>query len=111
MTAALLATVALTACGGSGDKAGGGDNDPRVVLTLESEDDLSLSGAPEFAAAVERLSGGSMRIAFVPAQRSLEVQFERGLRSGPASSAIPTTPASSTPSSVRPPSSLSITLR
>ena len=88
VTAALLATVALTACGGSGDKAGGGDNDPRVVLTLESEDDLSLSGAPEFAEAVERLSGGSMRIAFVPAQRSLEVQFERGLvndvRSGKA---------------------------
>src|SRR5262245_49432979 len=76
--AALVACVMSTGCGGSGDKAGGEQGKP-VVLTLESEDDLSQSGAPEFAEAVERLSGGSMRIDLVRANRSLEVQYERGL--------------------------------
>jgi TRAP-type transport system periplasmic protein len=76
--AAVLAVVA--GCGGSGaDKAGGARDGKPVVLTLVSEDDLSLSGAPEFAQAVERLSGASMRIEFVRPQRGLEVQFERGL--------------------------------
>ena len=86
---AVALVAAATACGGSSaDKAGGVNDGKPVVLTLESEDDLSLSGAPEFAEAVERISGGSMRIAFVRAQRSLEVEFERGLvndvRSGKA---------------------------
>jgi TRAP-type C4-dicarboxylate transport system substrate-binding protein len=77
---AVALVAAAAGCGGSGgDKAGGGGDGKPVVLTLESEDDLSLSGAPEFARAVERLSAGSMRIEFLRAQRSLEVQFERGL--------------------------------
>jgi TRAP-type transport system periplasmic protein len=75
---AVLACVMSTGCGGSGDKAGG-EHDKPVVLTLESEDDFSQSGAPEFAEAVERLSGGSMRVELVRAYRSLEVQFEHGI--------------------------------
>jgi TRAP-type C4-dicarboxylate transport system substrate-binding protein len=71
--------AAATACGGSGDKAGGVGAGPAVVLTLESEDDPQLTPAPEFAAAVERLSGGSVRIRLVPAGRGLEVDFERGV--------------------------------
>jgi len=82
--AALVGSVlalAGTACGSSGgDKAGGGATDePPLVLTLESEDDLSLTGAPEFAAAVDRLSEGSMRIELVPAGRSTEILWEQGV--------------------------------
>jgi TRAP-type C4-dicarboxylate transport system substrate-binding protein len=72
--------LAATACGGSsGDKAGGGSSEKPLVLTLESEDDLSLTGAPEFAAAVERLSGGRVRIDIVPAGRGTEAEFEKGV--------------------------------
>ena len=76
--AALLAVAA--GCGGSdGDKAGGSSPDKPLVLTLESEDDASLTGAPEFAAAVERVSNGSMRIRFVYAGRGTETYFEKGV--------------------------------
>jgi TRAP-type C4-dicarboxylate transport system substrate-binding protein len=76
--AALL--VAAAGCAGSGaTKAGGGAEGKPLVLQLETEDDLSVSGAPEFAKAVERLSGGSMRIAFVQAGRGAQVDFERGV--------------------------------
>ena len=76
--AALLAVAA--GCGGSGgDKAGGAARERAVVLTLESEDDPQLTPAPEFAEAVERLSGGSVRIQVVPAGRSNEIDFERGV--------------------------------
>jgi TRAP-type C4-dicarboxylate transport system substrate-binding protein len=76
-------------CGGSGgDKSGGTQDAKPLVLRLESEDDLTLTGAPEFGAAVEKLSGGAMRIEFVPAQRGTEVNFEKGVvsdvRSGKA---------------------------
>jgi TRAP-type C4-dicarboxylate transport system substrate-binding protein len=75
---ALLAVAA--GCGGSsGDKAGGGSPEKPLVLTLESEDDLSLTGAPEFAAAVERVSGGRVRIDIVPAGRGTEAEFEKGV--------------------------------
>jgi len=74
---AVALVAAATGCGGSGgDKAGGGEP---VVLTLESEDDLTLSGAPEFADAVKRLSGGALRIRFLQAGRGLEVDYERGV--------------------------------
>jgi TRAP-type C4-dicarboxylate transport system substrate-binding protein len=77
---AATALVAVAAgCGGSGDKAGGGSPAKPLVLTLESEDDVSLTGAPEFAAAVVRLSEGSMRIALVPAGRGTEVEWEKGV--------------------------------
>ena len=73
--------LAGTACGSSGgDKAGGGSTGaPPLVLTLESEDDLSLTGAPEFAAAVDRVSGGRVRIDIVPAGRGTEAEFEKGV--------------------------------
>jgi TRAP-type C4-dicarboxylate transport system substrate-binding protein len=77
---AVALVAAATACGGSGgDKAGGGNDGKPVVLTLESEDDLTLSGAPEFADAVRRLSGGALRITFLQAGRGLEVDYERGV--------------------------------
>ena len=87
--AAVALFAAAAACAGSGtDKAGGEPNAKPLVLTLESEDDLTLSGAPEFAAALERLSGGSMRIEFVAAGRSAQVNYDRGVvqdvRSGKA---------------------------
>jgi TRAP-type C4-dicarboxylate transport system substrate-binding protein len=79
MVGATLFLIAA-ACGGSGsDKAGGKPEEKPLVLTLESEDDVALSGAPEFADAVERLSHGSMRIRFLQAGRSSEVEFERGV--------------------------------
>ena len=49
-----------------------------MVLRLESEDDRVFTGAPEFAAAVERLSGGSLRIELVQA----------GLATGSTTSAV-----------------------
>jgi len=79
LAAAALVAVAA-GCGGSGgDKAGGTSKEHPLVLTLESEDDVVLSGAPEFAEAVARLSQGSLRIDLVPAGRSTEVDFERGV--------------------------------
>jgi TRAP-type C4-dicarboxylate transport system substrate-binding protein len=75
--AAILAVAA--GCGSGGDKAGGGSPAKPLFLTLEHEDDHSLTGAPEFAEAVERVSEGSMRIRFVHAGRGTEVQFERGV--------------------------------
>ena len=80
--AALGAALAFTAagCAGSeGDKAGGDRKAQPLVLTLESEDDLSLTGAPEFAEAVARLSEGSIRIELVPAGRSTEIEWEKGV--------------------------------
>ena len=76
---AALAVVGAACSGGEGDKAGGKEEGTPLVLALESEDDLTLSGAPEFAEAVERLSGGSMRIEFLQAGRGTEVDFERGV--------------------------------
>ena len=57
-----VALAVLTAgCGGSGgDKAGGNGGGERIVLPLSTPD--ALYAHDEFAAAVERLSGGSMRI-------------------------------------------------
>ena len=65
--------------GGRGDKAGGDQQAQPLVLTLESEDDLSLTGAPEFAAAVDRLSEGLIRIEHVPAGRGTEIEWEKGV--------------------------------
>jgi TRAP-type C4-dicarboxylate transport system substrate-binding protein len=56
--------LALAACGGSGsDKAGGAETSEQVVLTLANMDpDPTNIDSPDFVAAVERLSGGSIRI-------------------------------------------------
>jgi TRAP-type C4-dicarboxylate transport system substrate-binding protein len=76
---AALVFVAAACAGGEGDKAGGEQQAQPLVLTLESEDDRSLTGAPEFADAVDRLSEGSMRIELVPAGRSTEIEWEKGV--------------------------------
>ena len=77
---AVAIVAAATACGGSSaDKAGGASPGEPLVLTLESEDDPPLTGAPEFADAVARLSRGSMRIRLVKAGRGTEIDFERGI--------------------------------
>lgn len=70
----------LAGCGGSGaDKAGGGSEGDPVVLRLVSEDEPALTAAPEFADAVERLSGGTLRIELVQAGRGDEIDAERGV--------------------------------
>ena len=79
LLAAAVLVAAAAGCGGSGDKAGNAAKARAVVLTLESEDDPQLTPAPEFAEAVERLSEGSMRIQIVPAGRSKQVDYERGV--------------------------------
>ena len=78
-TAAVLVFVATACAGGEGDKAGGVQHGRPLVLTLESEDDLSLTGAPEFAAAVDRLSEGLIRIEHVAAGRGTEIEWEKGV--------------------------------
>ena len=75
-----LVVSILAGCGGSGaDKAGGGSDGDPVVLTLVSEDKPALTAAPEFADAVERLSGGTLRIELVQAGGGDEIDAERGV--------------------------------
>ena len=75
--AAALAAIAVTGCGGS-DKAGGESKPDATVLTFANGNDDTHSLEP-FAAAVERLSGGSLRIQFKSAWRGGEPDFEEGV--------------------------------
>ena len=75
--AATLAAIAVTGCGGS-DKAGGESKPDATVLTLANGNDDSHSLEP-FAAAVERLSSGSLRIQFKNSWRAGEPDFEEGV--------------------------------
>ena len=75
--AATLVAIAVTGCGGS-DKAGGESKPDATVLTLANGNDDSHSLEP-FAAAVERLSGGSLRIQFKNSWREGEPGFEEGV--------------------------------
>ena len=80
LAALAVALVASAGCGGSGgDKAGGEGEGTSTVLRLEAEDDRVFTAAPEFAAAVERLSGGSLRIELVQAGLGDRVDYERGV--------------------------------
>jgi TRAP-type C4-dicarboxylate transport system substrate-binding protein len=79
LAAAALVAVAAGCGGSAGDKAGGAAQEHPLVLTLESEDNFVLTGAPEFAKAVSRLSGGSVRVDLVAAGRSTEIDFERAV--------------------------------
>ena len=80
LAALAMALVAAAGCGGSGgDKAGGAGEGTRTVLRLETEDDRAFTGAPEFAAAVERLSGGSLRIELEQAGLGDRVDYERAV--------------------------------
>jgi TRAP-type C4-dicarboxylate transport system substrate-binding protein len=74
-----LALLSVACSGSGGDKAGGKREKQPLLLRLETENDFTQSGAPEFADAVERLSGGSMRVELVPAERDTEVEYERGV--------------------------------
>ncbi len=72
--------VAAAGCAGAGDdKAGGRPEGEPLVLTLETEDDLTQSGAPEFAEAVDERSRGSIRIELRYAGRGVEVDYEKGV--------------------------------
>jgi TRAP-type C4-dicarboxylate transport system substrate-binding protein len=64
LAALLSLALAMSACGGSEtDKAGGPDAGEPVVLTLANMDtDPTNIDSPDFIAAVERASGGSIRI-------------------------------------------------
>jgi TRAP-type transport system periplasmic protein len=80
LAALAVALVASAGCGGSaGDKAGGEGEGTPTVLRLEAEDDRIFTAAPEFAAAVERLSGGSLRIELFQAGLGDRVDYERGV--------------------------------
>jgi TRAP-type C4-dicarboxylate transport system substrate-binding protein len=74
---AALLGLAVAACGGGADKAGGHRSGKPLVLTLE-QSDPDFSGA-QFAAAVERASGGSIRIDVSPEWHRDRVDFEAGV--------------------------------
>jgi TRAP-type transport system periplasmic protein len=80
--AAMLVSVTAGCQGSSSNKAGGSDRArPPLTLTLLTGDSLF---APEYAAAVERLSGGSMRIEITVAgnQPSYEAKTVEAVRRG-----------------------------
>jgi TRAP-type C4-dicarboxylate transport system substrate-binding protein len=88
----LLATVVLgvTAAGCAGshvDKAGGSAPEKPLVLALATHDDDYAFGT--FAAAVARLSGGSMRIKVVNSWRDTDADYERGIVSDVRSGRVP----------------------
>jgi TRAP-type C4-dicarboxylate transport system substrate-binding protein len=68
---------ASTAPSARGDKAGGKSDSGPVVLTLASHDYNAID-ASEFASAVERLSGGSIRIDVKYGVRQYDVEYEQG---------------------------------
>jgi TRAP-type C4-dicarboxylate transport system substrate-binding protein len=74
--AAAAVAVVGAACGGSGgDKAGGAADGEAVVLTLAFRD--PTYAAEEYAAAVERLSEGTIRIELRSGWRDGETDYER----------------------------------
>jgi TRAP-type C4-dicarboxylate transport system substrate-binding protein len=76
--AAAALVVCATACSGShADKAGRARAGAPVVLTLAAQSDLYAQGT--FASAVERLSGGSVRIRIVPDRQKPQADYERGI--------------------------------
>jgi TRAP-type C4-dicarboxylate transport system substrate-binding protein len=82
----LAAALLAAGCAGSaGNKAGGSEHEPakRLTLTLLTGDSLF---APEYAAAVDRLSGGRMRIAIEVAgnQPAYEAKTVEAVRAGKA---------------------------
>jgi len=70
-------TGASTATGENADKAGGKSTERPVVLTLASHDYNAVE-ASEFASAVDRLSGGSIRIDVKYGVRFHDVEYEQG---------------------------------
>jgi TRAP-type C4-dicarboxylate transport system substrate-binding protein len=72
---ALVVAVA-TACGTSGERAGG-DDTPTVVLTLANHEYGGVD-VENWARRVEQLSGGTLRIEFADRWRDLEVDYDRG---------------------------------
>ena len=77
VVAVTVLAASATACGAAGDKAGGRAAKATLVLTLE-QSDPDYAGA-QFAAAVARRSGGSIRIDVSPAWHRDRIDFERGI--------------------------------
>ena len=78
-TAALVAAVAVAGCGGTNtDKAGGARGVKLTVLTMANGNGHPGELEP-FAAAAERLSGGTLRIEFKNAWRAGTPDYENGL--------------------------------
>jgi TRAP-type C4-dicarboxylate transport system substrate-binding protein len=77
MLVAVAFVAAATGCGGSGDKAGGEAERDATLLTLATHDRLYAHDS--FAAAVRRLSGGSLRIAVRDDWRDFEADYELGI--------------------------------
>jgi TRAP-type C4-dicarboxylate transport system substrate-binding protein len=75
LTVLAAAACAVGCAGMTHDRAGGGQRAKPVVLTLASHD--TGAGAREWIDAVQRLSGGSVRITQRPDWRDREVDYER----------------------------------
>src|SRR5918911_2878383 len=77
--AAVAATLAAAGCGASGpDRAGGTEKAKPVVLTFANGNGDTLELEP-FAAAVRRLSHGSIRIKFENDWRHGSTSYEQGV--------------------------------
>jgi TRAP-type C4-dicarboxylate transport system substrate-binding protein len=74
-TLAAAALASGCSLGGDSDRAGGERRPDAVVLTLANHEDSSLD-LDEFALAVQRLSQGSLRIAFRNRWRESKVDYE-----------------------------------
>ena len=70
-------TEASSSSGDDADKAGGTSDSGPVMLTLASHD-YNAFEATEFASAVDRLSGGSIRIDVKYGVRFYDVEYEQG---------------------------------
>lgn len=69
---------ASSSSGEDADKAGGKPDEPRVVLSLASHDYPPNAETSEFASAVERLSGGSIRVNVKYGYRFYDIDYEQG---------------------------------
>ena len=73
--ALLPLTIVAVGCSGGGGKAGGEAKERSTVLTLATREDRDVG---EYVRAVQRLSGGSIRIDLATPWRDNEVDYDRG---------------------------------
>jgi TRAP-type C4-dicarboxylate transport system substrate-binding protein len=85
--AVVLVTAAAGCAGSHSDKAGGSASPKPVVLALATHDDDYAYGT--FAAAVERVSNGSMRIRVVNNWRDSDADYEKAIVSDVRAGKVP----------------------
>src|SRR5690349_12058624 len=74
----IVAALAFAGCGGGGDRAGGSGSEPATVLTMANGNDDSRHLEP-FVRAVERVSGGALKIRMANSWRDGRADFEAAL--------------------------------